>query len=448
MVEESRTARGRLLLDLICVGWVLVIWLWPPAHLALTVDDSFYYLRISEHIAAGRGPTFDGVERTNGFQPLWMGVLSVLALLPVGPETAMRVSLSAGLVLVRAASALLSRIEPRVDLAAAVLMASFWFTKVLINGMESSLVALLIAACLLAPEKARAGWGAVAGLLVLARLDAVFFVAPWLVRRPRAIAGVCAVLVPWAALWLWSFDHLMPVSGAVKHGGVPAEAWVALGIALAGAWLTKHWRLWPLVAYALSVVVIGGWFEIWRLLPIAMVVLLLFARVPTRSFAIASSAWLAFAGVTWVHRIDPVSYTAYEASRRSGVWIREHTPPDAVVAGWDCGIAAAHSERTFYQLEGLVGSWRFYEELRSGRTAEWVDAQRVGWIAQSFSVNDPELVIDGVDLGAWRVARAECVEFRSIVSPMAATRRVYAVLRRDGVGQTLAERLGRAEPCR
>lgn len=35
-------------------------------------DDSYYYFRTANHIALGHGATFDGIDRTNGFHPLWM----------------------------------------------------------------------------------------------------------------------------------------------------------------------------------------------------------------------------------------------------------------------------------------------------------------------------------------------------------------------------------------
>ena len=39
------------------------------------VDDSFYYSQIARQVAMGHGFTFDGLHRTNGFQPLWLFLL-------------------------------------------------------------------------------------------------------------------------------------------------------------------------------------------------------------------------------------------------------------------------------------------------------------------------------------------------------------------------------------
>src|SRR4051812_10146858 len=41
----------------------------------LSADDSFYYFRTAQHIVAGDGSTFDGINFTNGYHPLWMTLL-------------------------------------------------------------------------------------------------------------------------------------------------------------------------------------------------------------------------------------------------------------------------------------------------------------------------------------------------------------------------------------
>ena len=45
------------------------------------IDDGYYYLGYAWNIAAGNGPTFDGIVNTNGVQPLWAVILSALALM-------------------------------------------------------------------------------------------------------------------------------------------------------------------------------------------------------------------------------------------------------------------------------------------------------------------------------------------------------------------------------
>src|SRR3990170_2331962 len=35
-------------------------------------DDAYYYFKVAQNITEGRGITFDGINLTNGFHPLWM----------------------------------------------------------------------------------------------------------------------------------------------------------------------------------------------------------------------------------------------------------------------------------------------------------------------------------------------------------------------------------------
>ena len=71
--------RRDLNLALIILALGLVIRLaiaWQPFQFHLKygplVDDAFYSLNIARHLARGDGPTGDGINRTNGFQPLYV----------------------------------------------------------------------------------------------------------------------------------------------------------------------------------------------------------------------------------------------------------------------------------------------------------------------------------------------------------------------------------------
>ena len=51
-----------------------MIWLWPSAPYVLCFDDAFYYFEIARNSAQGFGLTFDRINLTNGFHPLWLGI--------------------------------------------------------------------------------------------------------------------------------------------------------------------------------------------------------------------------------------------------------------------------------------------------------------------------------------------------------------------------------------
>ena len=58
----------------VSAGWFLFLVLWGEAPFTLTFDDAFYYFGIARNIVAGHGSTFDGINATNGYHPLWMGI--------------------------------------------------------------------------------------------------------------------------------------------------------------------------------------------------------------------------------------------------------------------------------------------------------------------------------------------------------------------------------------
>ncbi|MGQ9706173.1 MAG: hypothetical protein ACUVWP_04115 [bacterium] len=46
-----------------------------PGSLVTLADDAYYYLQISRNIALGNGSTFDEINMTNGYHPLWLFIL-------------------------------------------------------------------------------------------------------------------------------------------------------------------------------------------------------------------------------------------------------------------------------------------------------------------------------------------------------------------------------------
>ena len=44
--------------------------------LRLTLDDTFYYVRVAQNVMQGHGSSFDGIQPTNGYHPLWMILMS------------------------------------------------------------------------------------------------------------------------------------------------------------------------------------------------------------------------------------------------------------------------------------------------------------------------------------------------------------------------------------
>ncbi|HVK20387.1 MAG TPA: hypothetical protein VM677_03405 [Actinokineospora sp.] len=215
-------------------------------------DDAFYYFGVAAHVAGGDGSTFNGMDPTNGYHPLWLLLLVPVFSIAHGHAALVAVTLvSAGLFVASARQidriGALTQRPALVTVCSAPLLVvgtagpSFWF-----SGMETGLLlfALLwLAATYLRTEGfTAAGFGAgearVAGALmalaVLSRLDAVF---------PMVLLGVLALLswrragLPWLRLGAWLavfpvvvlagylavnqalFGTPMPVSGQAKALG-------------------------------------------------------------------------------------------------------------------------------------------------------------------------------------------------------------------------------------
>lgn len=219
-------------------------------------DDTAYFYKIAWHVATGKGLTFDGINQTNGFQPLWLYALVPLAwvMRDASPEAYFRAALlyqmlyviAAGVLLFYAVAMMTNR---RIALfAAAVFFLFACHAIVFLNGMETGVLLLCLSLIVVysfryrvfeqANAYAALRFGMLLGLVFLARLDMVYF----LVVLYTVLFG-CALLLGWrgeqaASLWrdiamsLWglavvvspyliynqvAFGAIMPISGRLKN---------------------------------------------------------------------------------------------------------------------------------------------------------------------------------------------------------------------------------------
>ncbi len=206
-------------------------------------DDTYYTLSVARSLAAGTGPSVDGVRATNGFQPLLAMLMVPVFWATNDLDVALRIDLLLLSVLDVLCALLLARLGrrlagPAAGLAAAVLWAlSPVALANALGGLETSLALCCCLAlveqwcrCRERPGVARfLAAGALAGLALLARGDTVFLVASLgggeLLRGERrgallaALAGAI-VVAPW---WLYSlarFGTFIPESGAAVRAQV------------------------------------------------------------------------------------------------------------------------------------------------------------------------------------------------------------------------------------
>ena len=160
------------------------------------IDDGFFYFKVAQNFNQGLGFTFDGINLTNGFHPLWMAVcLLVYRIFSSDLILPLRVLVVLAGIMNALSGILLYRILSRVlHPWVSFIVAGLWVTwpalyKVTTTqGMETGLSLLLLLWLIdraqvwfLSAEKVTAKravlFGVIALLAVLARLDHVFYVA-------------------------------------------------------------------------------------------------------------------------------------------------------------------------------------------------------------------------------------------------------------------------------
>lgn len=459
--------------------YVFVYVLWPTSHLWLP-DDAFYYFEIARNIAAGQGSTFDGLNRTNGYHPFWQFFLAGVAMVISDRDTFVSATLVIQCALVCYSWLIAFRLvfpnATRASLmaagaAAAGICWNYYFSKALINGLESALY-LAVGITLLAefsrrstgPPQGRfrsAAWlGTLAGVLLLSRLDSVFFIAgvalawcltPGRLRPGRAKELMVFCGIPALVLGIYAlvnsaiFGYWMPVSGYVKrtvysHDPVPAALplYVIFLILLAavlrvcvGRWTPRSRGPQEAAAIVLTLIValyqgdqmlIRGVVvpEIWYWVPYLLWLFVVLMLILSRLLSMRSLLWrravitgLGLIGawgifVTWRIRLEPASYDHYVAVREAADWINQNLPHDTRLAGWDVGILGFYADAQVVNLDGLVNSFEYLDYLESGRTVEYLDKSGVEYICQYYKPSFEEFERFGLDAPAFR-ARADKV---------------------------------------
>jgi hypothetical protein len=256
-------------------------------------DDAYYYLQVADHLRNGNGPTFDGVTTTTGFHPLYAAVLAGLArafdltLDSMVPCAIWVNALAFGLT----GLLLYATVRRLWGPGAGWWGPLIWFScpdaiLLVATGMEGAVYAACLAAFLCHAVHVAVGrtprriaavgegllLGALAGLCILARSDAVLVVAvvglgllfirtePISLRLARLIPfGLIAVgtMAAWAGYcWLatgqptsGSGDMKLLLRELMTRDAAPWDRF-AFGAGLFFTWIAKSLAKVPLLKYA------------------------------------------------------------------------------------------------------------------------------------------------------------------------------------------------------
>ncbi len=137
----------------IVLSWISLIWLWPKSIFFFCFDDAFYYFEIAQRLSQGQGATFDGLNYTNGFHPLWL--LLCVPVFWAGLAGTIAVQLILSLQFALAAVMLFLLLKPVITKQVAagsflvIIIVSViihpFLVKVFVNGLESVLYCFILA---------------------------------------------------------------------------------------------------------------------------------------------------------------------------------------------------------------------------------------------------------------------------------------------------------------
>ncbi|MCQ3936521.1 MAG: hypothetical protein DPW18_05670 [Chloroflexi bacterium] len=174
-------------------------------------DDAYYYFKVAQNISEGRGSTFDGINPTNGYHPLWMLIcIPIFALARFDLILPLRVLLVVIAVIHAATALLLYRlVKKHLSHAVAILAAAFWSFNDYIHatvyelGLETPIAAFAVVLLIYKlsqfeeswrtgeiSKKQLAGLALFAALAMFGRLDLVFLAViagVWIVFRGSPI---------------------------------------------------------------------------------------------------------------------------------------------------------------------------------------------------------------------------------------------------------------------
>ncbi len=224
----------------------------PSSRLADIVeyfyDDGYYYLTVAANIAEYGRSTFDGITTTNGYQPLWLMILTALGRLAGTNAHTMFVSACLLVYSIILGSVLLAGAWRKAEWAKISLCCSVGLAAIVlrwpmafVQGLEPVLLLPLVLMFVVLLERISEPrqfylLSLVLAIMFLVRLDSLslyvssLLTLAWLRRgRAASIVGAAARLsvfvLPTVAIYFavnqWLFDSAVPVSGLAKSLGGP-----------------------------------------------------------------------------------------------------------------------------------------------------------------------------------------------------------------------------------
>src|SRR3972149_4937108 len=257
----------KILTGIILISMLSLVW--RPSSILVSrplTEDGYYSLTVARDWAQGKGITIDGVVKTNGFQPLFTFLTSIVFLIEFRDVTnSLRLILALHWIVYVLTILFLSLITtdyfPRtingdrdtlgwcVIFCYSVSVLTF---LIHFNGLESGLLLLIFCVIwylyqrgVFEKDRGRFLLGVLCGFMVLCRIDTVFFCG-FLILQPLFVKGygfsekfrkvlfssisVIVISSPWWAYNYLYFGSIVPISGKAQQlwGIFPDRIWYAV----------------------------------------------------------------------------------------------------------------------------------------------------------------------------------------------------------------------------
>jgi len=421
-------------------------------------DDASYYLKIAENFNNGKGFSFDGLHQTNGFQPLWQYILIALTFIyRSDPETTLRIVLILQIVLLFLSGNLLFRFLSdyftyKIIFAGGIIFILFVFFQS-VNSMETALLIFMISVILffsgtkkiieIHNSRNEFIFGILSGLLILTRLDSVFFIFPVILicifnifssddRRKKMLtlflifAGSALVLMPYLIYNYKEFGNIIPVSGYLKSGFPEVkfndkfndllhyrETYFAFTAVIYLIWYFVKFKMNKndffcsclavmsagvicLLIYMIFFLnwVIFSWYFITYSLFVSLAVCLplryLLSLLIVRKANILFFFIIIIISFYWGFKIYNFYTTGYKIlgsnwnieSFEAAQWVKQNSQPGDIFAMKDAGHFSYFSEREVINLDGLVNNFEYQEVLKDKLLNDYLTKNRVKYIVQ------------------------------------------------------------------
>jgi hypothetical protein len=404
------------------------------ARLALpaTADDALFYVQIAREIVQGHGVSFTGVTPTNGFQPLWLGVLLPLAAVFRDRATLLRAdAVLFGLLLFLAMRSAARTVRTHGGssphawtaigtVALGVGSLQSWLSEAPLAAFIClSMFARVLAAGPDDTKHTQIVDGLWIGLAVLARLDqapvALTAMAGLLFARRSWLKAVLSgaistlVIAPYFAWNVASFRHFAPISSAIRIGPAHVPDPLLLGraglVLAAGAWVTMALLLRKerepiakkglllglgVLAQGLAVAVLGvqragHWYWAQTAAFVAIFGPLAAIDLTPRLARMRRMGFLFVIALVGA----PVGMLLWRrgvAARRQCVlplaaWASANIPAGSRVLVTDApGVVAYWTDLSVFAADGLTGDWDFQHSLAAIGVAATLQRLRVGYV--------------------------------------------------------------------